>query len=74
MKNTHTYLFNKVSSSYERYEERARIILQQVVAQVRHLQFYTKEVNFCFVLMIGFESRYLELNIVLFPRRTLGDR
>jgi len=29
-------------SSYERYEERAQIILQQVVAQVRHLQFYTE--------------------------------
>ena len=72
MKNTHTYLFNKVSSSYERYEERARIILQQVVAQVRHLQFYTKEVNFCFVLMIGFESRYLELNIVSFPQKDVG--
>ena len=32
----------QVSSSYERYEERAQIILQQVVAQVRHLQFFTE--------------------------------
>ena len=37
-----TFPWCQVSSSYERYEERAKIILQQLVAQVKHLQFYTE--------------------------------
>ena len=36
------FIFLHVSSSYERYEERAKIYLQQVIAQVKHLQFYTE--------------------------------
>ena len=42
MNQKHRFPWRKVSSSYERYEERAKIYLQQVIAQVKHLQFYTE--------------------------------
>ena len=55
-----TFPWWQVSSSYERYEERARIILEQLVAQVKHLQFYTEVFGLLGIHQkFGFSSEWL---------------